>query len=118
MLNGILPRFLGLAFATVLPFTALFAGVVWDQWRDDDTQARRIRDNRFCSLVDGSVKGVTALSAPVFDGFGKMILALTAIGPNDTLAADLHSKPARELARCADAISAQLGVRPAESGVG
>jgi len=76
-----------------------------------EAELRRIREQRFCSLVDGAVKGVTALSAPVFDGFGRMVLALTAIGPSATLDADPAGKPARELVRCAAAISAQLGAR-------
>lgn len=43
-----------------------------------------IRQRQFASIVDGTLKGVTALSAPVFDGFGKMVLAITAIGPSAT----------------------------------
>lgn len=77
-----------------------------------EAELRRIRERRFVSLVDGTVQGVTALSAPVFDGFGTMALALTAIGPSATLPADEDSGPARELARCAAAVSAQLGAAP------
>ena len=80
-----------------------------------EAELRRIRERRFCSLVDGSVKGVTALAAPVFDGFGKMVLALTAIGPSATLAEGHEAAPARELSRCAAAISAQLGARPSDT---
>jgi DNA-binding IclR family transcriptional regulator len=74
-----------------------------------EADLKHVREERFVSLVDGAIPGVTALAAPVFDGFGKMVLALTAIGPNATLPAGLDSKAARELARCAEAISAQLG---------
>jgi DNA-binding IclR family transcriptional regulator len=80
-----------------------------------EAELRRIRERNFSSIVDGTVKGVAALAAPVFDGFGKMVLALTAIGPSATLEADPDSKAARELARCAAAISTQLGARPAEA---
>jgi PAS domain S-box-containing protein len=55
MLNGILPRLLGLTLATVLPFTALFGGVLWDQWREDDVDARRevqIKTQIIASEVD------------------------------------------------------------------
>lgn len=76
-----------------------------------EAELKRIREQRFVSLVDGAVKGVTAMSAPVFDGFGKMVLALTVIGPSATLDSNISSKQARELARSADAISAQLGMR-------
>lgn len=74
-----------------------------------DAELRRVREQRFCALVDTTVRGITALSVPVFDGFGKMVLALTAIGPGASLDAGQASKPARELARCAGLISAQLG---------
>lgn len=76
-----------------------------------EAEVRRIREERFSALVDGTVKGVTALSVPIFDGFGKMVLALTAIGPGAALKADRDSKAARELTRCADGISAKLGAR-------
>lgn len=74
-----------------------------------EKELARLREDRFCSLVDGAVQGVTALSAPVFDGFGTMVLALTAIGPSATLPSGTGSEPARALARCAAAISARLG---------
>lgn len=72
-------------------------------------ELRRIREARFCALVDGTVKGVAAISAPVFDGFGKMVAAMTAIGPSSTLDADSDGAAARTLAQCAAEVSAQLG---------
>jgi DNA-binding IclR family transcriptional regulator len=78
-----------------------------------EAEVKKVREQRFSSIVDGTVKGVTAISAPVFDGFGKMVLALTAIGPGATLSADINSKAAKELVRCAAAISARLGALPA-----
>lgn len=78
---------------------------------DLEAELSRIKERRFSSLIDGTVSGVTALSAPVFDGFGKMVLAITAIGPSATLKADTRSRQARELAQCANAISSQLGAR-------
>src|SRR5260370_8753122 len=41
MLSGIFPRLLGLTLATVLPFTALLGGLLWDQWRQDHLAAQR-----------------------------------------------------------------------------
>lgn len=76
-----------------------------------EAELLRIRERRFASIIDGTVRGVTALSAPVFDGFGKMVLAITAIGPSATLEAATSSRQARELAQCANAISSQLGAR-------
>ena len=80
---------------------------------DEDFAAdmQRIREQRFALITDGTVPGITALSAPVFDGFGAMVLALTAIGPSATLEASPDSAPARALTACADRLSARLGAR-------
>jgi DNA-binding IclR family transcriptional regulator len=113
----------GRLFAAFMPREQVLAALAAESGHrtaklDAELQADlvRIRAARFCSLVDGSVHGITALSAPVFDGFGRMVLALTAIGPGATLAASTKSAAARELARAADAISAQLGAPPAAAG--
>jgi DNA-binding IclR family transcriptional regulator len=78
---------------------------------DLEAELLDIQKRRFASVVDGTVRGVTALSAPVFDGFGQMVLAITAIGASATLDADRRSKQAKDLAKCANAISSQLGAR-------
>ena len=78
---------------------------------DLEAELLDIQKRRFASVVDGTVRGVTALSAPVFDGFGQMVLAITAIGASATLDADRRSKQAKDLAQCANAISSQLGAR-------
>jgi len=39
MLRGIRTRLLGLVIATVVPFTALVGGGLWNQWRSDEAQA-------------------------------------------------------------------------------
>jgi diguanylate cyclase (GGDEF)-like protein/PAS domain S-box-containing protein len=41
MLRGIRTRLLGLVIATVVPFTALIGGGLWNQWRGDQAQAIR-----------------------------------------------------------------------------
>ena len=41
MLRGIRTRLLGLVIATVVPFTALIGGGLWNQWRGDQSQAFR-----------------------------------------------------------------------------
>lgn len=76
-----------------------------------EADLKRIRELRFSSLEDGTVKGISAMSAPVFDGFGRIALALTAIGPTATLDASPASAQSRELASAAEGISRQLGSR-------
>jgi DNA-binding IclR family transcriptional regulator len=108
----------GRLFAAFMPREQVLAALAAESGHrvtklDAELQAdlARIHEDRFCSLVDGAVHGVNAQAAPVFDGFGKMVLALTAIGPAATLPAGMKSETARELARTAAAISAQLGAR-------
>lgn len=105
----------GRLFAAFMPREQVLAAMALEGEREFsqrfEAELRRIRERRFVSLVDGTVKGVTALSAPVFDGFGKMVLALTTIGPGTTLSADEDGPAARELARCAAEVSGRLGAR-------
>jgi len=76
-------------------------------------ELERIREQRFSSITDGIVKGVTAVSAPVFDGFGTMVLALTAIGPSATLDGSPKGAAARTLMACAAGLSRRMGARSA-----
>jgi DNA-binding IclR family transcriptional regulator len=111
----------GRLFAAFMPRDKVLAALRAEAGRDavrlgdafEEEELRCIRESRFSSVVDGTVRGVTALAAPVFDGFGAMVLALTAIGPSATLEASSDSKAARILIDCAAALSKQLGVRPA-----
>jgi len=59
--------------------------------------------------VDAVVAGVSALSAPVFDARGAMVLALTAIGPSAAFDARWSGSVARALRDAARAVSARLG---------
>ncbi|UUX94927.1 IclR family transcriptional regulator [Aquabacterium sp. J223] len=71
-----------------------------------------VRAQRFAGVVDGTVPGVTAIAAPVFDGFGALVLALTAIGPGAMLDASPDGPAARVLREAASALSRRLGAVP------
>jgi DNA-binding IclR family transcriptional regulator len=77
-----------------------------------EAELARIREKRFCRVVDGTVKGITALAAPVFNGFGEMVLALAAIGPSVTLEGAAGAAATKALIQCAADLSARLGARP------
>jgi len=77
-----------------------------------ESELVQIREKRFSSITDGTVRGVTALAAPVFDGFGNMVLALTAIGPSATLDPSPRGAAAHTLIDCAASLSQRLGARP------
>lgn len=68
-----------------------------------------IRAAGLARAVDLSLPGVSALAAPVFDGAGRMVLALTAIGPGALVDARADGPLARALRQQAGALSARLG---------
>lgn len=72
-----------------------------------------VRRDGIGSAVGLSLPGVNALAAPVFDGAGHLVLALTAIGPAATLNANPRGPLAIGLRAEAAALSARLG-RPAD----
>lgn len=61
---------------------------------------------------DGAVvAGVSAMSAPVFDHRGQVVLAITAIGPSAALDLGADGAPARLLREAAASVSTRLGHR-------
>ncbi|WP_294000177.1 IclR family transcriptional regulator domain-containing protein, partial [Sphaerotilus sp.] len=71
----------------------------------------RVRAQGWSGAVDGSVRGVSAVAAPVFDGFGQMVLALTAIGPSATLEVRGEAEVVRVLRERGRGVSGRLGWR-------
>lgn len=74
-------------------------------------QLERVRAQGWSGAVDGSVRGVSAVAAPVFDGFGQMVLALTAIGPSATLEVRGEAEVVRVLRERGRGVSGRLGWR-------
>jgi flavin reductase (DIM6/NTAB) family NADH-FMN oxidoreductase RutF len=66
----------------------------------------------FSDLYGGSI---SALSVPVFDPDGAMVLALTAIGASDRLDTSEAGKVVRGMRRCADELTQRLRGSPAPS---
>ena len=64
MLRGIRTRLLGLVIATVVPFTALIGGGLWNQWRGDQSQAFRsalIEARLLAARVDDQITELDSL---------------------------------------------------------
>jgi hypothetical protein len=64
MLRGIRTRLLGLVVATVVPFTALIGGGLWNQWRGDQAQATRsalIEARLLAARVDDQISELDSL---------------------------------------------------------
>ncbi len=68
-----------------------------------------IRRHGISRIEGGAIPGVSALSAPVFDESGALVLGLTAIGPSAILDTRLDSPVIAALKRAAKALSRQLG---------
>jgi DNA-binding IclR family transcriptional regulator len=71
-----------------------------------------IRLNGIAQAVGNPLPGIDALSVPVFDHSGGIVLALTSLGPSAFFDASLNGPIAAALKECAQAISTQLGHRP------
>jgi DNA-binding IclR family transcriptional regulator len=71
---------------------------------------REIKAAGIATVADTALQGLGALSVPVFDHTGKMVLAITSIGLSATLNTQPDALPALELLKAARSISARLGV--------
>jgi len=81
-------------------------------WRTFQTELNEVRRHGLGRSEGAVVAGVSALSAPVFDHRGAMVLALTAIGPSAAFDARWTGGVASVLRDAAHAASARLGHRP------
>lgn len=71
-----------------------------------------VRSRGIARSVGEPIAGIHALSAPVFDHIGNIMLAVTVIGPAGTLDVDWDSDAAQSLKECAARISGAMGYRP------
>lgn len=71
-----------------------------------------IRVHGMARAVGNPLPGVDALSVPVFDHTGKLVLAITAIGPSGLFDVSWNGSIAQPLHACAQEISRKLGWRP------
>jgi DNA-binding IclR family transcriptional regulator len=72
---------------------------------------REIKAAGIAAVADTALQGLGAISVPVFDHTGKMVLAITSIGLSATLNTQPDAQPALELLKAAHSISARLGVK-------
>jgi DNA-binding IclR family transcriptional regulator len=68
-----------------------------------------IRRERLSLVRDELLPGISAMAAPVFDGFGRLVLAIAAIGPSGMLDLNLDGPQARALKEVAHTLSMRLG---------
>ena len=70
-----------------------------------------IRSRGMARALGNPLPGIDALSVPVFDHTGNIVLAITSLGPAALFDASWDGAIARPLAACAGAISRKLGHR-------
>lgn len=79
-----------------------------------EAELARIRASGLAQAVDAVLPGISGLAAPVFDGNGTLVLALTAIGATAHFDTRAQGAPARALLNCAAELSTLLGGAPVE----
>ncbi|MBB5215997.1 IclR family transcriptional regulator [Parapusillimonas granuli] len=72
-----------------------------------------IRKTGMARALGNPLPGIDALSVPVFNHSGNIVLALTSLGPSPLFDAGITGPTAQALKACAAEISRQLGYRPA-----
>ncbi len=77
-----------------------------------EAELARVRAEGVSLSVDGLLRGISAMSAPVFDQRGHMVLALTLIGPTPVFDADPAGALAQTLRSYAQVLSRRLGAAP------
>ena len=70
---------------------------------------RRVRETGIGQAIGHPIPGINAVSAPVFDAQGRMVLALTALGPAASFPPEPEGALAREVVAVARAVSRRLG---------
>jgi len=78
-------------------------------WAEFSAQLAQVRTHGLSRSEGEIVPGVNAMSAPVFDHRGAMVLAVTAIGPAGVFDTRWDSAAALAIKGCADAVSQRLG---------
>jgi len=77
-----------------------------------ETVLADIRVHGMARALGNPLPGVDALSVPVFDNTGSIVLALTALGPSGLFDSAWDGTIAKPLLACAQEISRKLGYRP------
>lgn len=72
---------------------------------------KRVRRDGVSVVRDTMMVGLSAVSAPVFDYDGRLIYALTALGPSESFDTSLDGKIVHTVLGKANALSARLGFR-------
>lgn len=104
----------GRLFAALMPAIEVAAAWPTDEAPRDaalETELAQIRREGVARVVGTAVPGVSAVAVPVFDGSGRLVLSLTAIGPAAMFDAEPSGPVCSALRLAAEGLSVQLGWR-------
>ena len=90
--EGPTPVHISMRHGTVMSLAGTASGRLFATWRTEEARAlgaplpdatllAAVRQDGLATSRDGVVAGVSAAAAPVFDASGRLVMALTAIGP-------------------------------------
>lgn len=105
----------GKVFAAFMPAAQIQAALVAqgepDAWADPTFEAElaRIRTLGLSQVREELIAGISAMAVPVFDGFGRLALAIAAMGPSALLDLDPDGPQAQTLKTLGQQLSLRLG---------
>lgn len=118
--EGPTPVHVSMRHGTVMSLSGTASGRLFACWRaaeavslgerlPDEATTAAVREAGLATSRDGVVAGVSAAAAPVFDAAGRLVLALTAIGPSASFDTALDGAPVAALRDAAALLSRRLG---------
>ena len=105
----------GKVFAAFMPAAQIKAALVAqgepDAWADPTFEAElaRIRTLGLSQVREELIAGISAMAVPVFDGFGRLALAIAAMGPSALLDLNPDGPQAQTLKTLGQQLSLRLG---------
>ena len=105
----------GKVFAAFMPAAQVQAALVAqgepDAWADPTFEAElaRIRTLGLSQVREELIAGISAMAVPVFDGFGRLALAIAAMGPSALLDLNPDGPQAQTLKTLGQQLSLRLG---------
>lgn len=118
--EGPAPVHVSMRHGTVMSLSGTASGRLFAAWRADEAAAlgeplpdaattQAVRQQRLATARDGVVPGLSAAAAPVFDASGRLVMALTAIGPSASFDTRVEGAVVTPLREAAALLSRRLG---------
>ena len=119
--EGPTPVHISMRHGTVMSLAGTASGRLFAAWRPEEAASlgeplpeaavmAAVKSDGLAISRDGVVPGVSGAAAPVLDASGRLVLALTAIGPSASFDTTLNGVLATTLRAAADLLSRRLGL--------